>query len=924
MKIMNEISSISIRPVISYPNEAQVGKTFLISIDLEHNSVSWPYPEEEYDFNCVIKSSHIFNIQVVGKPTITLHRFGGSYNPACFLLTPLMESKKPEISISIINPWGIVVRRIKLSRIRVGSYADVKITAQEQIVKYVKLQEKDRKFVFYVDLSFQNLKVLPRELFDLDGLISLKARSNKLTSIPPQISKLESLNNLDLGNNQIRFIPNGIGRLLGLKKIDFGDNRILSLPHELLNLPLLEELRLDRNPLPIPPDILSNSEDVEGILNYYFQALANNNSAEMFYEVKLIIVGEGGAGKTSLAKKIQDENYELDSNEISTKGFEVSRWEFDFQKDIPFQVNIWDFGGQAIYHATYQFFLTKRSLYILVVDTREDNTDLYYWLNIVRLLSNDSPVLIVKNEKQDRPCRINERQLRQEFSNLKEILKTNLKTNRGLHDIKATIQRNIYALPHISQSLPKKWINVCKALENDPRNYISFDEYRQLCEAHNFQQRQEQLQLSDYLHDLGVCLHFQADPLLKKVLILNLGWATIAVHKVFDTLEVEGNRGVFNRTQLSTIWDEHQYASMQDELLQLMMNFKLCYQIPGTQDEYIVPQLLDDNPPDYAWDGSNNLMLRYHYEFMPKGILARLIVETHRFIEAQTLVWKSGVVLTNGTARSEVIELKHNREIRLRVSGIRPKELLTVITHEIDKINNSFDRIQVQKLVPCNCSVCMDSQDPCFYPLEKLHERLITGKKTIECSKPPYEDVLVQGLIDETHQPVSDLRSESWPTQTEESPTTKKIPKVFISYAHEDEQFKDRIDKIMAGMKRRGIIDTWQDRSVSPGDDWYEEVQTAMNEADIAILLISADFIESRFIKEGVPRLLERRKKEGMQVIPIIVRPCMWTREPMFRDLQTLPKDGKPVTTFAQENGDPDQAWLDVAKEIENLARNMQ
>lgn len=95
-----------------------------------------------------------------------------------------------------------------------------------------------------------------------------------------------------------------------------------------------------------------------------------------------------------------------------------------------------------------------------------------------------------------------------------------------------------------------------------------------------------------------------------------------------------------------------------------------------------------------------------------------------------------------------------------------------------------------------------------------------------------------------------------------------------------------------------------------------------MNAADIALLLISADFIESRFInEEEVPKLLARRQTEGMRVIPIVVRPCLWTSEPMLSKLQALPKNGKPVITFDKDNGDRDQAWTDVAKAIEQIAK---
>src|SRR6185295_270908 len=127
---------------------------------------------------------------------------------------------------------------------------------------------------------------------------------------------------------------------------------------------------------------------------------------------------------------------------------------------------------QEIYHANHQFFLTKRSLYVLVADTRKEDTDFYYWLNIVELLSDNSPLLIIKNEKQDRQREINERQLRGQFTNLAKTLVINLATNRGLNDLLAEIRHYLTRLPHIGTALPKTWVKVREILENDPRNYI--------------------------------------------------------------------------------------------------------------------------------------------------------------------------------------------------------------------------------------------------------------------------------------------------------------------------------------------------------------------------------------------------------------------------------------------------------------------
>ena len=399
-----------------------------------------------------------------------------------------------------------------------------------------------------------------------------------------------------------------------------------------------------------------------------------------------------------------------------------------------FRVNIWDFGGQEIYHATHQFFLTKRSLYALVADTRKEDTDFYYWLNVVELLSNNSPLLIIKNEKQDRKREINERALRGEFTNLKETLATNLKSKRGLPEVLKQIKLYISNLPHVGTALPKTWKNVREVLENDTRNYISLDEYLNICKENSFTQYKDKLQLSGYLHDLGVCLHFQEDPLLKKTVILKPEWGTDAVYEVLDNDTVKNNFGEFNHDNLAEIWHKEKYATMRDELLQLMINFKLCYKILGTEDTYIAPQLLSKNQPEYDWDDTSNLILRYTYEFMPKGIITQLIVVMHKYIDQQQYVWRSGVILSKDQTKAEVIEYYGKREIKIRVSGKYKRDLMTIVTERLDEVHDSYKRLKYSKLIPCNCQNCKPSQDPHFYDFEVLRNFAADGDK-IQCQK---------------------------------------------------------------------------------------------------------------------------------------------------------------------------------------------
>lgn len=145
--------------------------------------------------------------------------------------------------------------------------------------------------------------------------------------------------------------------------------------------------------------------------------------------------------------------------------------------------------------------------------------------------------------------------------------------------------------------------------------------------------------------------------------------------------------------------------------------------------------------------------------------------------------------------------------------------------------------------------------------------------------------------------------------------------KIFISYSHTDEALKRELDTVLAGLHRRGVVDTWYDRRIEAGDEWNESIQQAMNDCDLALLLVSPDYLASRFIQqEEQPKLLQRRREMQLRVIPIILRPCPWQNEPDLKDLQALPRDNKAIVTFSKENGDRDQAWADIAKAIEERA----
>jgi tetratricopeptide (TPR) repeat protein len=144
------------------------------------------------------------------------------------------------------------------------------------------------------------------------------------------------------------------------------------------------------------------------------------------------------------------------------------------------------------------------------------------------------------------------------------------------------------------------------------------------------------------------------------------------------------------------------------------------------------------------------------------------------------------------------------------------------------------------------------------------------------------------------------------------------LPTIFISYSHKDEVWKDRLVTHLAGLEQTGRLRTWNDRLIRTGQIWLEEIEAAMEQASVAVLLISPDFLASKFIQtREVPRLLERRAKEGVHIVPVIVKDCLWEEEVRISSLQLLPQDGRALESFSPSKRNTE--LKKVAKKILDL-----
>ncbi len=143
---------------------------------------------------------------------------------------------------------------------------------------------------------------------------------------------------------------------------------------------------------------------------------------------------------------------------------------------------------------------------------------------------------------------------------------------------------------------------------------------------------------------------------------------------------------------------------------------------------------------------------------------------------------------------------------------------------------------------------------------------------------------------------------------------------IFCSYSHNDEIFKNELEAHLAVLVRQNIIKLWHDRRINAGEVWEKELNENIYKSDITLLLISPDFIASDYCYCKEMKIATKKHKSNKaKVIPIIIRPVDWSDTP-FSKFQALPKDGKPVTSWANR----DEAWLDIAKGIRIAAEAFQ
>jgi internalin A len=585
------------------------------------------------------------------------------------------------------------------------------------------------------------LSFLPESIQFMENLLLLDVGCNRFEFFPPQIFKLKRIEALILGGDfyvafskseektisvtgidvntdhyvlkkgeyyqdkrSFKEIPSDIASLKTLKRLDLSWGQVKSLPVELKDLKL-KYLVLFQTELGLPPEILKQYFNPSAILSFYFDRI--NRPRKTLNESKILIIGQGSVGKTSLVRRITENNF--DSSQSKTDGISIKHWQVENKlesenRQSQIKLNIWDFGGQEIMHATHQFFFTKRSLYILVLDSRltQEENRVEYWLKTIQSFGGESPVLLIGNKIDQHPIDIDRTGLQKKYPNIIAILETSAATGAGIDELKAAIVEQVNNLPHVRDLLPENWFTVKTELESLGRNinFIAHDKYLELCKENEIEDEISQHTLIGFLHDLGIVIYFQDDRRLSELGILNPLWVTNGVYKILNSQSLFKNKGVLTVSMLDDILNLPEYPrGKRLFIVDMMKKFELCYDIEPDKT-FLVPDLLPkDEPAELKFNGVP--AFEYAYPVLPSSVITRFIVRMNQKID-DGLVWRTGVVLKIGNNTALVKADIEDRKIIIAIDGLEHtrRDALSAIRTHLDDIHNSIKGLNPEKFVP--------------------------------------------------------------------------------------------------------------------------------------------------------------------------------------------------------------------------------
>ncbi|MCR9062891.1 MAG: TIR domain-containing protein [Cytophagales bacterium] len=763
-----------------------------------------------------------------------------------------------------------------------------KLSLNHEVANRINKSLEDKSLTT-LDLSYLELRRIPKELKNITHIKKIKLNGNNLTNIENipdgveeidlsnnSISKIEELPNsilhLNLNSNKILQIgdlpislrklnvnDNQIERLVitkGLKTLSICNNAVKSISNKQKYFELTE-LYLFGNPVEnLHPSTLGENEKTNclSLVKNFFVELRRKK--EINRNVKLVLIGNSNVGKSSILNALKD--LPCDENIKSTHAIALDSFKYS-HKDFPVHFSVWDLGGQEIYYGTHRIFMTSTAIQLLVYDEITEcisvspdrivegelvrHINLPFYLSRIRELSPDSEVIIVRNKIEVPSNPINYSDV---FYNYRPF-PISVFLSKGIETLKTEIWEKAKSLELYGMEVPFYWEKIRKIiLEHNGENALSgklitIELFTKLCLEEGVLEEGVK-DLIVYLHNTGA-IYYKKE--LGEYIILDIIWALNAIYKILDresNFYKEMRSLSYGKCNVRTVFEDldttNQKYSIEEKwlFLNFMRSSGMCFPFKIKENEednldtqFVFPEFLPRDKPDVVdlWEMKKGKKCIWvkKFNFLPYYPL-------HGFINSFgsktpfNFIWRNGILI--------LFERKDYTGFLIEADFDNNKLILTID----ETVSEWFDAIT-------DAIIVHGDNDEAEWEL--IHGSKIPIKEKKEVSDlDKLKDIEQKNIF--------------------EAIEKKRAGKLVISYAKED---LDQLKLIVEYLEAQGI-DYWYDENLSNREDWTLEIEKEFKEAGGFLILLSHHYMlpKKKFIHENeVPIILDGFKEKKFATI---------------------------------------------------------
>lgn len=540
----------------------------------------------------------------------------------------------------------------------------------------------------------------------------LLLNENDISNASP-IASIVDLEHIELSWNRLEVVD----FLEGLKSLRVAlltNNNITQCHENILDKNIAIKLQNDfkegvflhGNPLNDPPAEVF----IDNALPSKFRNRSKNEFTET-REIRVIMIGSGGSGKTSLTNRILGKP--IDSNEPSTKHVSIYK---DQMEDT--RLSIWDFAGQESMLSIHRFFLAERSLYIILLDCRREESATSL-LDYVSSFARKAPIIVVLNKIDENSFHdLDRAKLRRKYKNIIHFCRLSCITQEGLKNFLEIFSNTIKTEKTASIVIPKTWNAARAKLQKSLENYMDRNVCKDICAQHGIDENDFE-SFMEFAHNIGFL--FQNNiPTME--LVCSPSWLVETVYPLLSRNELTIG-GVIDNGNLLPTFEltklrsniEQIYKNTEEKpkwvdvriALELMQSFELC--VDRGFDSVFIPDLLKNDSQVFKDEaGKYEVRVCWDYDILPKYLMYKIHIRLQQYVE-DNKQWKEGMIVSSSPFQSNgIVDMQPTiSRISVSVRGGEYKSFLTIIRDEVNALNENlgFSEVVEQVELAENCLV---------------------------------------------------------------------------------------------------------------------------------------------------------------------------------------------------------------------------